>query len=106
MIAYKLLRVRKDGSLGPLFIARSMRIPMKVWLAAEEHPTAGYAFRPGWHCTPAPFAPHLSEKGRQWFKVEIDGVTTHVRSQVQGGTWYIAQRLKVLAPVTAEVKAA
>lgn len=44
---YKLLRLRKDGTLGPLFINARMRIPVGKWLKAESHPTKGYALRPG-----------------------------------------------------------
>jgi len=51
MKAYKLLKLRKDGSLGPLFINRKQKIPIGKWLTAECHPTKGYALRPGWHTT-------------------------------------------------------
>ena len=47
--AYKLFIKRKDGTIGPLFIGRKQRIPMGVWLEAEDIPTKGYAHRPGWH---------------------------------------------------------
>lgn len=57
--AYKLFRRRGDGSLGPLFINKRQRIPLGEWLQAEDHPTKGYAHRPGWHCGVAPSAPHL-----------------------------------------------
>jgi hypothetical protein len=39
MIAYKLFRVRRDGSIGPLFINRNLRIPVGVPLPAEAHRT-------------------------------------------------------------------
>ena len=52
--AYKLFRVRKDGTLGPLFINRRQVVPIGEWLTAEEHRTKGFAFRPGWHCTARP----------------------------------------------------
>jgi hypothetical protein len=51
MIAYKLFRKLKDGSLAPLFINKKTRIPLNKWLDAEPHPTKGFAFRKGWHCT-------------------------------------------------------
>lgn len=95
MIAYKLLRIRKDGSLGPLFINRKLRIPLKQTLKAEAHRTKGYKFRPGWHCTEAPIAPHLSTKNRVWAKVEIEDYVPLVRPKVQGGTWYLAERMRV-----------
>jgi hypothetical protein len=98
LIAFKLFRVRKDGTLGPLFINCSQRIKPGIWMNAEDHPTTGYAHRPGWHCTPIPAAAHLSLKGRHWFKVEIEGVRTFPRPNNQGGLWYLADRLRVLEP--------
>ena len=96
MIAYKLLKLRKDGSLGPLFINRKQRIPIGKTLIAENHPTPGYAVRPGWHCTSKPIAPHLSKKGRVWCKVEISKFERFNRPQNQGGLWFIAQRMKII----------
>lgn len=98
LIGYKLFRVRKDGSLGPLFINRRLKIQLRVWLRAESHPTPGFAVRPGWHVRAEPKAPHLSKVGRQWFKVEIEGWTEHLRPEAQGGLWYTAKRMRVLAP--------
>ena len=96
MIAYKLFRERKDGSLGPLFIGKNKKIPLNEWVAAEDIPTKGYAHRPGWHCSIRPNAPHLSEKGRSWFIVEIDNFVKFVRPAHQGGEWLIAQKMKVI----------
>lgn len=98
-IAYKLLRVRKDGTIGPLFINRKQRIPIGEWLIAEPHKTKGYAFRPGWHCTVKPIAPHLSLKGRTWYKVEIEDYVEHVRPKNQGGLWFLAQRMKLIKKI-------
>ena len=99
MVVYKLLKVRKDGSIGPLFINRRQRIPIGEWLEAENHPTKGYAERPGWHTTNSPNAPHLSMKGRTWFEVEIDDYYEFPRPGNQGGMWYIANKMKVLKEV-------
>lgn len=102
MIAYKLFKQRKDGTLGPLFINASLIVPVGKWMKAEDHPTKGYAHRPGWHCTHAPSAPHLAKnpKGgckRVWCKVEIGGkITRYERPAIQGGTWFLANRLRVL----------
>ena len=95
-MAYKLFRKRKDGSLGPLFINARLRVPVGQWLAAEAHPTKGFALRPGWHCTVVPVAPHLSTKGRVWCRVQVEGVKTYNRPESQGGTWLLADRLMVL----------
>ena len=48
MIAYKLLRVRKDGTLGPLFVERSRVLPVGKYLGArmDLQPKA-LATRPG-----------------------------------------------------------
>lgn len=95
MTAYKLLTVRKDGSLGSLFINRRARLPVGKWMEAESHPTKGYALRPKWHATEFPVAPHLSMKGRQWFEVEIKDIEEFQRPQSQGGKWYLAKYLKI-----------
>ena len=96
MIAYKLLRVRRDNSIGPLFINRKQRIPINTWLIAEDHPTKNYAHRMGWHCTIKPYAPHLSMKGRVWYEVVIEDFVKHVRPKNQGGLWFLAQRMMVI----------
>jgi len=99
MIRYKLFRVRKDGSLGPLFINRRQRILIGEWLEAGDHPTKGYAHRPGWHLMDSPEAPHLSEKGRAWYVVEVKGERRYPRPAAQGGGWILADQIKVLGPV-------
>jgi hypothetical protein len=100
MIRYKLFRVRKDGSIGPLFIDARRRIMIGEWMEAEtHHRKKGFAYRPGWHCTEAPVAPHLSMKGRQWFVVETEGEELVKRPPSQGGYWIIADRIKVIGEV-------
>ena len=94
--AFKLVRMRKNGSLGPLFINRRQVIPINRWLHAECHPTKGFALRPGWHCCAQAHAPHLTMKGRVWCKVLIDDYVEHQRPKAQGGLWYLANRMKVL----------
>lgn len=100
MRAYKLLRERKNGTLGPLFINRRQIIPINQWLAAEPHKTKGYAFRPGWHTTAKPEAPHLSMKGRAWYEVQIENFEEFQRPASQGGRWFVAQQMKVIRKVT------
>lgn len=95
MIAYKLLRVRNNGTLGPLFINKTQVVPVGKWLQAECHPTKGYAVRPGWHCTAKPEAPHLSKKGRVWCEVELKDVVSFTRPVTQGGQWFLAEKMKV-----------
>ena len=101
MRGWKLFNQRKDGSLGPLFINRRQRVAIGEWLPAEEHPTKGFAFRPQWHATAVPKAPHLKEgktsgQFRVWRQVELRGITPMERPEKQGGTWVLANELRVL----------
>ena len=99
MEAFKLFRLRKDGTLGPLFINARLRVPMGVWLDAGCHPTKGYAVRRGWHCTLAPVAPHLSsgpQSGRVWCRCEVEDYQRYARPESQGGTWLLAERIRIL----------
>lgn len=101
MIAYKLVQQRPDYSLSPLFINRKLRLPIGEWLEAEDHPTEGFAHRPGWHCTFMPYAPHLkmNPKGsnpRVWVEVDVEDYESYDRPESQGGTWVLAKRMKVI----------
>ena len=98
MIAWKLFRLLKDGSIAPLFINKRLRLEPGVWYEAECHPTKGFAVRTGWHVTAKPNAPHLSTKDRVWRKVEILDYTKLERPESQGGTWYLANKMRVLNP--------
>lgn len=97
MIAYKLFRKRKDGTLGSLFICKKEILPFGVWLNAVPFPTKGFKFRPGWHCTFTPHAPHLSTKDRVWCRVEIEQFDEIPRPPAQGGLWYLAKRMKIIS---------
>lgn len=94
--AYKLVRLRKNGTLGPLFINRRQILPIGEWLIAEDHPTSGYAHRPGWHVTKRKFAPHLSIKGRVWVLVEVKDFEELIRPESQGGVWWLAKWMKIV----------
>lgn len=99
MIAYKLMKQRKDGTLGPLFINSSQRVPLNRWLKAEAHKKKGFAFRPGWHAFPKPGAHtrlDTEREGRVWCRVEIQGVKQFSASGTEGGVWYLAKRMRVL----------
>lgn len=96
MTAYKLFKLRKNGTIGPLFINCKQVIPLNKWLPAEDHKTKGYAHRPGWHVAIKPFAPHLRQTGdRVWMEVEIFDATTLNRPVSQGGVWMLAKWMKV-----------
>lgn len=101
MRAYKLLRIKKDGKLYPLFIHKTYETPIGEWLQAECYPTPGFSVRCGYHCTIVPNAPHLSmqlasgEK-RVWCEVEIEDYEFYKRPLAQGGTWALAQRMKIV----------
>jgi hypothetical protein len=92
---YKLMRVRKNGTLGSLFINKKVVIPIGVWLQAELYPTKGFAVRKGWHCCFQPIAPHLSTKGRVWVECEVENWTKYDRPKSQGGAWVLANRMIV-----------
>lgn len=107
MKAYKLLRIKKDGKLYPLFINKTVSTPIGVWLDAECHPTKGFAVRKGWHCTMMPIAPHLKTRlsngeERVWIECEVEDWETYNRPIVQGGTWILAQRMKIVRVLTTE----
>lgn len=93
---YKLVRLRKDGTLGSLFINKKATLPIGEWLLAEDHQTKGYAHRVGWHLLYKPEAPHLSKKGRVWVKCEADNIETFNRPANQGGKWALAQKMKII----------
>lgn len=99
--AYKLLKRRKDGTIGPLFINAKAALPTGEWMEAECHPTKGFAVRPGWHCCPAPVAPHLymetTTQKREWWEVQIEDFTEEHRPESQGGLWFLAKRMKLIA---------
>jgi len=95
MIAYKLFRVKKNGDITSLFINKKKALPLNEWMEAEDFPTNGFAFRPGWHCTNSAHAPHLSMKNRAWFKVKIKNFTIIKRPDSQGGIWYLAKWIKI-----------
>ena len=96
MIAWKLFRQMKDGSIAPLFINRRLRLQEGVWYEAESHPTKGFAYRPGWHILSEKNAPHLGKKGRVWRKVEFNDYETFTRPANQGGKWFLAKHMRVL----------
>jgi len=100
-IGWKLFTLRKDGTIGPLFINRKLKLLDGEWFEAEDHPTKGYARRPGWHVTPRPRAPHLKtdREDRVWRRVMIMEYTELERPEKQGGTWWLANRMMVLPPL-------
>ena len=103
--AYKLFRVRRDGSIGSLFINTKERYKLNEWMVAKPFKRSGFQFRPGWHSLDKPVAPHLTLKGRAWFLVELAGWTDHTRPVSQGGKWYLSSWLRILRPLdTTEMK--
>lgn len=96
MIGFKLFRCRKDGSLGPLFINRKQRLHLNIWYKAEKHLTTGYTYRPGWHACVEKYAPHLTERGRVWCKVELKNVKIYDRPAHQGGQWLLAKSMRII----------
>jgi len=102
-LAYKLFRLRKDGTLGSLFVNREAVLPVGVWLdASDSHPHPGLAHRPGWHCCGEMRAPHIKlrlKNGEQrvWARVIMTpGARPDKRPASQGGLWWLATRIKIL----------
>lgn len=94
---FKLMRKRKDGSLGPLFINRKQKIPIGKWMPAEDHKTNGFAHRPGWHILDKPLAPHLKKTNdRVWVQVQYRQALQFERPINQGGIWFLAKQMKVV----------
>ncbi len=96
MRAWKLMRLRQDGTIGPLFMNATQRVPVGKWLWAEDHERAGFKHRPGWHAMPRRHAPHLTMKGRVWCRVELKHVEEFDKPEAQGGRWLLARRMRVL----------
>ena len=96
MKGWKLFRKMKSGSIRSLFIHNKIDLQSGVWLKAENHPTKGFAVRPGWHCCATKHAPHLGMKGRVWRQVEIEEVVEHKKPECQGGAWLLAGRMKII----------
>lgn len=101
MKAYKLLRKLKDGKLYPLFINKHYPTEFNKWLPAEYYPTKGFAPRKGWHCCFKPYAPHLKRElangeQRVWVECEVKNWDSYDRPESQGGSWILAQEMKVI----------
>lgn len=93
--AYKLVSLRKDGSIGPLFIDKSFRFPIGKWLKCKSIHKKGFKYRPGFHACSALNAPHLSKKNRVWVEVSLKNVEKHNRPDNQGGLWYVAKEMRI-----------
>lgn len=99
--AYKLFRrKRSNGDITSLFINKKEGLEVGTWLKAEDFKTKGFAHRPGWHASHAPETPHLDEKDREWWEVEICNWKTLKRPQAQGGTWYLSEWIRLIKPVS------
>jgi hypothetical protein len=101
MKAYKLFKVRKDGSIGSLFMDAARKLPLGEWMEAEDHTRSGFSPRIGWHTLANPSTPHLAMKlangqERAWYEVEIEDFTEVERPESQGGLWYLANRIKII----------
>jgi hypothetical protein len=92
---WKLLKKRKDGTLGSLFINAKATLPVGEWMKAKSYRKKGYAFRPGWHVLENPYAPHLKEDGRVWMRVTIIDYIVIKRPETQGGKWFLAKWMRI-----------
>jgi len=96
MIFYKLFKENKDGTVSSLFINKKEKYQFNQWIEAKEYPTKGYKFRPYFHCTENPLAPHLTLKNRVWCKVETNDFIEMQRPESQGGKWILAKKIKII----------
>jgi hypothetical protein len=100
MIGYKLFRKRKDGTYGPLFINKRLKLVPGTVYEAEDHPTKGFAHRPGWHVCSKPIAPHLRQGGdRVWCLVDFSRTATIDRPASQGGIWYLGSFMMIIREI-------
>lgn len=97
--AYKLFRKRKDGTLAPLFIGASMRVPVGEWLEAQDLPTKGFAHRPGWHAGLVPETHIKESENRVWCECRIKDFYPFQLNSKQK-EWQIAKWLKVVKELT------
>ena len=105
MIAYKLFHKRPDGTLGPLYCGRALRVPLGQWVEAECHPTKRIKVRPFWHCAARPYLGLIKigarDSGRRsWYRVEMREFEEFSRSSTE--TWYLARWIKVIEEVTSD----
>lgn len=104
MIAYKLVRLKKNGDITSLFINKQKPLKLGEWMQAESFPTKGFALRPYWHCMQKMEAQHLTQKGRCWVMLEMKDFVEFPRPKAQGGVWYLAGSIKILKIVANEQK--
>lgn len=104
--AFKLLRMRKDRTLGPLFFDRDKTYPLNLWLQASHSAKGpkGFAFRPGFHCCLNRKAPQLklrlaTGEVRIWCTVLISNFSRLSRPESQGGMWFVAEKMFILTPL-------
>ena len=84
MKAYKMCRMRKDGTLGPMFVGTDEIFPIGVWVTAQMsfrrkldkvYSRLGWLkFRPGLHFAAIPYAPHIGIKENGVIKYMHDDV--------------------------------
>ena len=115
MIAYKKVRVLKDGKYYPLFIDNKKPFLFGEWMRSEYHPKAGFAPRSigtnadgqemgGWHSCPTPEASWIADElksgeKRVWMECEIKNVKEYKRPQ---GIWFLSEWIKPLRILTDE----
>ena len=95
MTAYKLFRLKSNGSITSLFINKSAELPINKWMKASFYPTKGFKERFGWHSLIHKEAPHLSKNKRVWAEVEIKDFSEFERPASQGGKWFLSKYLKI-----------
>ena len=97
MIAYKIFKVRKDGSLGSLYCDTKAKYYLDKWYRSSPYYHPKLKFRPGFHATLKPYAPHIKiKKNRAWYKIDVEDYTFFDRPACQGGKWLVCKKMKIL----------
>lgn len=108
MFAYKQFRIDKSGNLHPLFVFTNETIPVGEWLTAKEGERTDkgkvksklgpLAYRPGFHLSEAPYAPHIGVKEGGVIKYMHDDTVWALCEVHANKNWTIEARRNGIKP--------
>ena len=108
MLMYKQFRIDKSGKLHPLFVFANEEIPVGEWLTAKEgeqtengkvkSKLGPLAYRPGWHLSEAPYAPHIGVKEDGKIKYMRPDTVWALCEVADGKNWTIEARKNGITP--------
>lgn len=95
LVVFKQFRIDKSGDLHPLFVNSEEIIETRKWLTATEgertkngkvkSKLGPLAYRPGWHLSEAPYAPHIG--------IKEDGVIKYQRQDTVWALCIVCNRI-------------